>query len=170
MAHHVMRETPLEYTEVSALFSLCEETGVLTRKTSPSRNVPIGSIAGCPDTSGHLRVTIHYRAYSVSNIVWLLTYGVWPTKQIDHINRIKTDNRPQNLREATDVENALNRKVRSTNGSGVSGVSWYKKLAKWMVSITVHGVRIHLGYFIELEDAIKARRDAEVRYFGAPLL
>lgn len=169
MAHHAMRETPLEYAEVAALFSLCEETGVLTRKTSPSPNVLIGSIVGCPDTSDHLRVTIHYRSYSVSNIVWLLTYGTWPTKQVDHINRNKTDNRPQNLREATDVENALNRKVRSTNWSGMPGVSWYKKLAKWMVSITVHGVRIHLGYFIELEDAIKARHDAEVRYFGTPL-
>lgn len=52
------------------------------------------------------------------------------------------------------------------NKSGFPGVCWSKNESKWRAYITVRGKRIELGYFSKQEDAIAARRDAEIKYLG----
>lgn len=78
---------------------------------------------------------------------------------IDHINRDRTDDRIENLRWATHAEQTANRvyMVR-TNTSGVRGVSWHKKSAKWLAHISVNGIKLHLGYFDDVHDAEAAYR------------
>ena len=51
-----------------------------------------------------------------------------------------------------------------TNTSGVTGVNWLKKNQKWRAYITVGDKQIHLGSFENKEDAIKARKEAEIKY------
>lgn len=53
------------------------------------------------------------------------------------------------------------------NRTGHSGVSKVKD--KYRVRICIHNKSIHLGYFENLEDAIKARKDAEIKYFDKEL-
>lgn len=86
---------------------------------------------------------------------------------VDHIGGILTrnNNRKYNLRITTRSQNVENQRVRSTNTSGVTGVCWNKKLNKWVSGIMVQGKKIHLGYFIEFDDAVKARKEAEKKYF-----
>lgn len=86
--------------------------------------------------------------------------------EIDHKNHNRSDNRRNNIRMATNTENKRNRKLRSNNTSGYTGVRWSKKENRWTASITINKKRIHLGYFIEKYDAIKARKEAEEKYFG----
>lgn len=87
---------------------------------------------------------------------------------IDHINRDKLDNRKNNLRRVTHHENQINRKdLNSNNTSGVRGVSWYKSYSKWEASIKVHYKKIKLGYFDTIDEAARARRRAELKYWGA---
>ena len=86
-------------------------------------------------------------------------------KCVDHIDRNKLNNHISNLRYATVSENAQNVSINTTNTSGVRGVSLDKKLNKWKVQITVNGIRKHLGYFTNKEDAIAARQNAEIQYF-----
>lgn len=84
---------------------------------------------------------------------------------IDHINRTKLDCRDENLRPCTSSQNAMNSKTRTNNTSGRCGV-WYNKLRnKWVAEIKVNGKKISLGYYKEIDDAIKARNDAEEKYF-----
>jgi hypothetical protein len=85
---------------------------------------------------------------------------------VDHINRNPLDNRKENLRQATPSENAMNRSKYKNNTSGVSGVCWRKDTLKWRATIQVEEVTYNLGSFINKEDAIKARLNAEVKYFG----
>lgn len=92
---------------------------------------------------------------------------------IDHIyhpktNENKYDNRKQNLRAITQSQNCMNQHIRLNNTSGVKGVSWSKDKNKWQVKITVNHEQIHLGFFDEdqFKDAVKARKDAEEKYFG----
>ena len=42
-------------------------------------------------------------------IVWAMTKGEWPTLTIDHINRVRDDDRIDNLRDATRSEQSHNR-------------------------------------------------------------
>lgn len=86
-------------------------------------------------------------------------------KFIDHIKHNTLDNRKSQLRVVTKSQNAMN--IRSNNkSSGHTGVSWNKRENKWRSYIKINGYQKHLGYFIDKDDAIKARKDAEEKYFG----
>ena len=87
-------------------------------------------------------------------------------KNHDHIDRNELNNRKSNLRPATVKENARNGPLRSTNTSGIIGVGWRERYQKWQAQITVDYKGIHLGYFTNKDDAIRARLNAEVKYFG----
>ena len=86
--------------------------------------------------------------------------------KVDHIDRNKLNCRKSNLRFCTSQENAMNTSLKSTNSSGVSGVSWRKDKEKWRAYITKDGKQISLGHFSTKEEAIKARLKGEVEYFG----
>lgn len=83
----------------------------------------------------------------------------------DHIDRNELNNMKSNLRPCTLTENSQNRSLQSNNKSGVAGVSWNKGIQKWHSYITVNKKRINLGYFIDKDEAIKARLEAESKYF-----
>jgi hypothetical protein len=85
----------------------------------------------------------------------------------DHIiSENKNDNRKSNLRVATYSENNFNMRTSKSNTSGCKGVSMDKRSGKWEVYIGINYKRKFLGYFSEFEDAVKARKDAEMVYFG----
>lgn len=85
---------------------------------------------------------------------------------VDHINRNPLDNRRENLRICTQHENTMNKSIRCSNTSGVSGVNWSKQNNKWLARIQVDGKHIYLGYYNTLEEAAEVRRQAEIEYFG----
>lgn len=59
----------------------------------------------------------------------------------------------------------LNQKVGTNNTSGTKGVSWVKAKRKWKAVITIQGKTKHLGYFDNIDDAIKSRKQGEIDYF-----
>ena len=88
------------------------------------------------------------------------------TYDVDHINHNLADNRKSNLRIVTRTQNNMNRSLQSNNTSGVTGVCFDKKADKWCARITVNKQTFYLGWFTNFEDAVKARRDGELKYFG----
>jgi len=74
------------------------------------------------------------QVYMASRIIWKLVHGYDPV-EIDHINRVKTDNRLINLREATRSDNCRNRGLLRNNTSGVSGVYFEKSSGLWAVEV-----------------------------------
>lgn len=87
-------------------------------------------------------------------------------KYCDHINRNPFDNRKCNLRKCTVQENNMNCSIRKDNKSGYIGVAWIKNIKKWRAEIRINKKTKHLGYFNDKEDAIRARLEAEAKYFG----
>ena len=85
---------------------------------------------------------------------------------VDHINHNPLDNRKSNLRICTTQQNNMNRKTNSNNISGTAGVHWNKSNCKWRARIAVAGKSISLGCYSTKEEAIEARRQAELEYFG----
>lgn len=112
---------------------------------------------------GNLHGRIFNRAYKAHRVAWALHQGEWPTHEIDHINHVPDDNRILNLRCVTGEENSRNLPKRADNSSGVTGVGWHKKALKWRARISV-GTEIHLGLFDVFEDAVAARKEAEIKY------
>ena len=60
----------------------------------------------------------------------------------------------------------MNHKQRENTSSGVTGVTWKNRKQKWIANIHIDGKEIYLGSYTNKEDAIKARREAEDKYFG----
>ena len=78
----------------------------------------------------------------------------------------REDNRKSNLRIVSNSENQMNRKLAKNNTSGTSGVDWLKRNNLWRSRITINNQSVTLGYYKNKEDAIKARKEAEEKYFG----
>lgn len=85
---------------------------------------------------------------------------------VDHIDGDTFNCRKYNLRVCTQSDNSKNQKLMNTNTSGVKGVCYDSSRNKWKAEICVNYKKIMLGRFENKDDAIKARHDAEIKYFG----
>lgn len=61
--------------------------------------------------------------------------------------------------------NTINSKLRSDNTSGVRGVTWCKSKNKWNAHIGFKKKKYNLGYYTNIQDAIKVRKNAEEELF-----
>lgn len=86
-------------------------------------------------------------------------------KLVDHILHDTLDNCRWALNIVTNTENSQNARKKRNNTSGYTGVKWHKQLGKWEVCIDVEGNRKYLGWFENIDDAIKVRKEAEMSYF-----
>lgn len=85
---------------------------------------------------------------------------------VDHRNHDILDNLDNNLRVCTDEQNSQNSIIRSNNTSGYTGVRWSKRDKKWTATITANHKVISLGYYNDIQDAVNARKDGEIKYHG----
>lgn len=85
---------------------------------------------------------------------------------VDHINRNRLDNRKENLRLVNRTINGFNKGKQSNNTSGFVGVSWDASRNKWETHIKKNGKKKHLGRYTDIKDAVNARREAELEYYG----
>lgn len=152
--------------QAKALFDYDPKTGELRNRISRHRRAKAGELAGSRKRDGYLRVKVEYRDYLVHRIAWLLTYGVWPTLEIDHINCVRDDNRIANLREATCSENRCNRGAQADNTTGFKGVTWDKARGKLKAHIKIHGAITNLGRFSTAEAAAEAYNRAATATHG----
>jgi hypothetical protein len=149
---------------VRKLLDYSPDTGVFTH-TKSRAGVTANSRAGTTHHLGYRTITILGKGYAEHRIAWLYVYGCWPAADLDHINRVRSDNRLCNLREATRAQNCQNQPISGSNKSGVTGVHVHKITGKWAVSISIEGKQKHLGLFVSLEDATQARKLAELRHY-----
>jgi hypothetical protein len=149
------------------VLSYNETTGQFTWASKPSNKsrAKVGAAAGSfQKTRGYWLITILGEKYLAHRLAWLWFYGEWPSKEIDHINRNRLDNRICNLRLATSSENKQNAGVQSRNKSGHKGIKWYERSKKWRAQITVNKKQIHLGIFECFNEAVNARILAETTF------
>lgn len=100
-------------------------------------------------------------------IMHRLIMGAGEGYVVDHINGDGLDNRKSNLRLCTRSENNRHRvNLFPTNKSGVNGVYWAKTQNKWIATININKKQKTLGSFIDKEDAVAARRAAEIEHYG----
>jgi len=133
-----------------------DELGQFIRKENSGRS-NAGDVAKCKDRDGYVVIGINKKVYRAHRLVWLYTYGEMPPTDIDHINRIRDDNRIENLRLATKSENAKNRSKRKDSSNNYKGVQ--KSGNGWIAIFQKDGEKCYLGYFKDEESAAKAYQE-----------
>lgn len=141
---------------LSQLFSYDKDTGVLVRKITVAHNAKAGSVAGCLNSDGYLHLRVDITLYKAHQVIWALVYGSWPEGVIDHINRIKTDNRIENLRDTTVQVNNINKGVRKDSKTGHPNVTWRDRDRLFYVAVKRNGRQNYVGSFKDLSSAVRA--------------
>lgn len=151
-------------------YFICDfDTGLLYWKKNVGGRSSKGNSAGfvMDQTRNHSGfrhcVKIKNKRYYTARVIYEMKNGKIPDGMvIDHINGNSLDNRIQNLRVVNLRQNARNRKVNSTNTSGITGVRFHKYTNKWCAEINANdGKAVWLGVFRNKNEAVIARRAAE---------
>lgn len=149
--------------QLKELLHYDEHTGVFTWIKRVANCIHIGDIADSINDKGYICVKVSGKSYKAHRLAWLYMYGAFPEYSIDHEDQVKHHNWIKNLREVDNQTNCKNRRVGKNNSSGCVGVSFQKKDNRWRAYInSKDGKTKHLGMFIDLDNAIAARKSAEV--------
>jgi hypothetical protein len=124
--------------------------------------------AGTPK-DGYIALNLNTKKFNIRSrahrIIWKISFNEDPPKEIDHINGNRSDNRIQNLRAVTRSQNNCNSKTRN-NFSGVKGIDFCKRRSCWRARIAANKKIIHLGEYKLFDEALAARKNAEIKYHG----
>lgn len=123
-----------------------------------------GKEVGSINKDGYISFTFLDSVRNAHRFAWALYYGEWPIGFLDHRNRVRNDNRIDNLREATTSQNNANAIRNSNNRSGIKGVNRYYD--KWQAFLGKDKKRHYLGTFSSKEAAAVAYAEAANRAYG----
>jgi hypothetical protein len=133
-----------------------------TKKVALAVNV--GDIAGSIKKE-YVHIWVKSKPYMAHRLAWLYVTGEWPVGNLDHKDGNGHNNAWDNLRLATDSQNASNRKVFKNNTTGYKGVYFIME-NKYRALITYENKRHHLGYFKTAEMASKAYNEFSKKLHG----
>lgn len=159
-------KSPPEINVINDSLLYNPETGDFIRIKSKTRPDLIGKVAGHVTKEGYVAIFLGGHSYKAHRLAWFVTYGEWPTDDLDHIDRNKSNNKIANLRKASRSMNSANVGLRSHNTSGYRGVSFNSQWKRWVAQIMVGGEKRFLGYFGSAEKANEAYVLAAKEAFG----
>jgi hypothetical protein len=142
------------------------ETGVFLRVHCPRRPDLVGKQAGTFDSKGARQINIGGRLYLAHRLAWLYINGSMPSMDIDHKDGDPSNNRWENLREATDSQNQANSKRPKNNTSGSKGVWREMATGRWNAYLNAAGKRIYLGTYDTVVEASAAYLAGARQHFG----
>ena len=151
--------------ELQERLSYCPITGHFIHRLT-HRNVKKGNKAGHKDDSrgGYIRIHIGNSQYTGAHrLAYVFMTGAWPVHEIDHIDHNPTNNAWSNLRIVTHAVNGKNQKKYISNTSGVTGIH-LRSNGKYRARIYHAGKHISLGTFEHFNDAVVARKQADIKY------
>jgi hypothetical protein len=119
------------------------------------RKTKVGDKAGRKKSNGYCEVRIDGRLHGTHRIIFMMFHGHIP-KVVDHIDGNPSNNRIENLREATYAQNMMNSKLPKNNTSGFKGIYFCARTKKWVAQCWTNNKKTKLGYFSDIQDAAKA--------------
>jgi len=120
-----------------------------------------GKKAGTLSTTGYWNINIANNQYKAHRLIFMIHHGYLP-EQLDHIDGNKLNNKIENLRPASVVQNTYNRKANKNSATKVKNVSWSKKSKRWIVQVNGK----HIGQYLDFELAILVAQEARDKYHG----
>jgi hypothetical protein len=143
-----------------------ETDGNFFWKIKKSLRINIGDVAGKVSKNGYIVIKIDGKEYKAHRLAWLYVYGLFPEKQIDHINGVRSDNRIKNIREASQSQNLLNTKKRVDNTTGYKNVYFNKHTKTWYIKCQIDGKRNTFGMFKTKEFAWDIYKNIARQFHG----
>lgn len=140
-----------------------QDSGIFTWIKPFKRGQKIGCIAGVKHNRGYWAIQFNKRSYLAHRLAWLYVYGEFPENYIDHIDGVRNNNKIENLRLATGLQNSQNRKLPSNNTSSYIGVYFKTMANKWCAKIDFESKRYYLGNHATAELAYMAYKEAKAR-------
>lgn len=162
MYHAAKMINPTRLHEILAYDPL---TGIFTWRQPPANRAQLkGQVAGCLDSDGYVVIKLDRKLYKAHRLAIVYMKGRNFLGKVDHKNRVRNDNRYENLRITDTAGNNCNKGRQVNNTSGHTGVTWQKRAKKWRAYIKRGTKEIHLGLFSDLADAVTTRQAAEVAW------
>lgn len=150
-----MSNKALSLQQASRLLAYDAQTGLFTSKVARGP-LKRGQSVGTVGKAGYLQIQVFGVLFYAHRLAHLLMTGEMPTGQIDHIDGDRLNNRWSNLRDASALINAQNkRRARSDSKSGLLGASKHSD-GRWQARIKADGRYRHLGLFDTKEEAHQA--------------
>lgn len=113
--------------------------------------------------SGYRQIRIdNKKLYMAHRLAFLYMEGYFPENEVDHMDRVRSNNKWDNLREVSSKCNHQNCSLAKNNNSGICGVYWHKGRGKWRSYIVFSNKQVNLGYFVDFNDAVMARYNEEL--------
>ncbi|MCP4060719.1 MAG: HNH endonuclease [Pseudoalteromonas sp.] len=123
-----------------------------------------GKRCGGLNSSGYVVLRFDGKLQYAHRVIYSMMVGDVSGGCIDHVNGNRADNRLANLRLVSRAENNKNSTIQKNNVSGVTGVHFDKGTSKFRVQISVKNKTKHIGVYGELSEAVKARKNAEIKF------
>jgi hypothetical protein len=124
-----------------------------------------GKIAGVKTTHGYISCSVNKKIVYAHRIIWEMTNGPIPKgMHIDHIDGNPLNNKISNLRVCTRSQNMANCRASKINKTGTKGVYLCKKDNIYVSRLKINGVIVMDKRFKNLNDAVTARKMAEIEY------
>lgn len=145
----------MEYREITFrdnLLRVYPDGEILRMVTVTNQSGKKGEWVTCNNSTnycGYYETTIKGKMVKCHRIIGMVYLDLDidnPKIQIDHINRIRSDNRVENLRIVTHQQNAF-------NCSNTKGYTFRKDLNKYLARICINGTEKYLGCFDTAEEA-----------------
>jgi hypothetical protein len=148
---------------LKSLLTYDPATGDFRWKVRRGGKANAGAIAGAPDTKGKRQIRLCGRPHFAHRLAFLYMLGRWPEGEVDHKDRDITNNRWDNLREATGSQNCCNRVYQRDLPTGV----YRAGSGNLFAAIEINGKLKYLGMFPTAEEAHKAYLAEAVKKHGA---
>lgn len=178
MAKPRLNDIPIAYLRECLVLDLV--TGELTWRTRPREHFATkrscstwnaryaGKRSGSLLPIGYWLIALTFagrqRGLLSHRVIFALATGAWPVDEVDHKNGRRSENRLNNLREATRVENCQNQPVNPRNTSGFPGVSRVKRSGKWMAKVNTGGRCVYRREFDTPQKASAAYLAAKAEF------
>jgi hypothetical protein len=123
-------------------FNYDPSTGILSNRVSGKQYTKLSN-------QGYAKVCVLGTQYPVHRIIWFWVYGDFPWNDIDHINRVRHDNRIENLRDVTPRQNSQNLPKHSIYGCGVRK----EKSGVYFATASIKSKSVNLGRYNTMKEA-----------------
>jgi hypothetical protein len=160
------KRTPITQARLKELLHYNPDTGEFTWRVKTNHGVNVGEVAGTVHTKGYRYIGLDGGHYVAHRLAFLYMEGRMPPGQVDHINRVRDDNRWSNLRAASGQENQWNTVAKCNSRLGMKGIYFNERLRKYTADIRVNGRTKHLGCFETVAEAKAARNTAAMLIHG----